>query len=732
MALLDRIGAFWPSTNGKHERPVYPVLVTQPRAPVETKGLGVTLGGSFFSPNGTRTIYRLDGTPSSEAETVTRHTAFAAALYAYAAIRYRAEKYSEPALYVAEMDDDQEDWLEEHELAALLDSPSLDYDMGELLRLSRMYRDITGSCVWLKEPTRGGGIDRLTPFSGDEVMVEPADGRIHGRFRITLAGGRQEVFPPERVVYFRETNPYGWSSGLAPLDAALGMLNLGQTATTTVKALLKNALFPSVIIQTDAGWNPTETEWEDFKASIDQYASQDRKGAPLTLHGGGTVTAVAMRLKDLMPDDVLDRVEASVAAAFGIPPVVLGFLAGLKNSPWSQMAEARRMTYEDTIEPMWRRDEKALTRQLLLAPVDRGRQPLDADPSHVVRFDGGSVRALQADRKTQADIAKLWADMRIARRNELRVQCGLEPSDDPADDELPAFEAPVAPNPFGAPTGEPDDDAKAATKAAISDPRAVRWMIWDAVVRSQEFAWKLTSGALLQQDRAKALQLAGETLEAAKAAPPALDTKDDAPPPPFGADPESVRQLIKKLEAALGDPAEWTGPMRALVQETAKRAVEAAARDLGISFDLLQPEVIRYAERHAAKLVTGIGETTRDAMRSTLTAGLEEGDGISELTKRISEAGAFGESRAELIARTETTTVTNNAGREATSAWAKGVGAKVEKSWLSARDGRVREEHKALDDGKWIPVDQPFPNGLQAPGEPNCRCTQLFRVVEGR
>src|SRR5690606_40840142 len=122
---------------------------------------------------------------------VSRNTAFAVAVYAYAAIMWRAEKYSEPALYVGELgDDDEFEWLPDHELAEVLDVPSPDYDMGELLMLTRMYRDVTGGAIWVKDHDRSGRVRRLVPFSADEFSVEAADGRIYGRFRVMSSAGQ--------------------------------------------------------------------------------------------------------------------------------------------------------------------------------------------------------------------------------------------------------------------------------------------------------------------------------------------------------------------------------------------------------------------------------------------------------------------------------------------------------------------------------------------------------------
>src|SRR5690606_21944090 len=122
-----------------------------------------------------------------DVEEVNRSTAFAAAVYAYAAIVYRAEKVSEPPLMVVEEDDEGvEEWIADHPLADLLDEPSPDMDMGELLYLTRIYRDITGGALWVLNRDLSDSIGMITVFSHDEFSVQPdvVDGtrRIYGRF----------------------------------------------------------------------------------------------------------------------------------------------------------------------------------------------------------------------------------------------------------------------------------------------------------------------------------------------------------------------------------------------------------------------------------------------------------------------------------------------------------------------------------------------------------------------
>ena len=647
-----------------------------------------------------------------DAEQVSRSTAFAAAVYAYAAMTWRAEKYAEPPLYVAELtDDDEYEWQTDHDLAELLDYPHPDLDMGELLYQTRLYRDATGRASWVKDLDRAGRVRRLTPFHGDEFTVERAAGRIFGRFRVRTATG-ELVLPAERVVYFREPGPGGWDDVVAPLDVALGVLNLGQRATASVKAVLKNALLPSVVIQTDPEWAPDEQEFERFKALIDAYAETHRKGKPFVLTGGGKATVVSLSLKDLLPGEILDRVEANVAAAFRVPPIVLQFLVGLENSPWSQMEEARRSVTQDLLVPMWTRDQKKLTAQLLRAPADVDRQPVDPNPRHYIRFELGEVQALQPDRSAQAETAERMQS--YARVRDLRQLAGLEPLDDndPRNDVIPGLVMPFAPPPQEAAKHAAPPETKADDDAA----KDLAWARFDAATKAQEPTWRAAVAAQLERDRDEIARLATEHL---------ATTKQDDPPADAGA-------FLRALGDYLTGPAKtaWREVVAPLIASTGEAAVRRIATELPVAWDVLQPGLLDYTEREAAWLITQVTDTTRQAVRDALAAGLEAGDGIDALAARIrSSDAAFGPARAELIARTETTRVTNGAQRESLAAYASSEGVTVLKTWLATRDSRTRDEHRALD-GTTVGIDQAFPNGLQAPGEPNCRCTLIYSVED--
>jgi len=150
--------------------------------------------------------------------------------------------------------------------------------------------------------------------------------------------------------------------------------------------------------------------------------------------------------------------------------------------------------------------------------------------------------------------------------------------------------------------------------------------------------------------------------------------------------------------------------------------------------DRVNERAVAYARERAAELVSFEGEepllaeTTRDMLRETIAAGLEENIGMPAIAEEIANSYAFSEDRAEVIAATEVTSA-NSMGALASFKEAEAVGVNVKKSWLVLEDGCPICQANA-DDGP-IDLDEPFSSGDMAPGaHPHCRCTLVPEVSD--
>lgn len=683
--------------------------ILRPRS--EAKGVGFS--GDFFGPNGTENLIYFNGRGPGVSSGITTETAFAVSAYCYAAIDYLASNVSEAPLRVARLLDDGSHEFVDHPLNELLLEPSADYDMAETLYLTEASVQLYGKSLWIGDDDRLGRTARLMPLTGREFEARQSMDRIYGRFDVTTSRGIS-AFQPEDVVHFHLLNPYDRWNPLSPTDAALRWLNLGANVEGTVRRSMENGMFPSVVISPHQDWEPTDPEFDRFKSLLDQhYAGPANAGRPFVALGGSKVERVAFSLADMLPDEMLNRIEATVASAYGVAPVILGLLVGLENSPWSQMSEARRMTYEDTIAPIWQKRAAAVTRQLL--------RPIEPNLELVVMFDTSRITALADNQNAKIDAAQSATTWTLDER---RVHAGQEPVGGEEGEWIEAIAT------FGADDLEEDegeleleDDVELGGAAPVELKTAdLYWYRNDFLSKAFEEAWKEVSEGELGKD-ARAWEVATQAEDFTRSYDEAIAALDATK----GVN-ESAATLLGMLEPPRNFVARWVAAVTPLVRRTAKASVEIL-EVTGNNFGLNA-----YVEREALKLATRLTKTTREEIARLVGKALEEGQSVDALARSIRDSTKFSIERARLIARTETVTLRNGAQREAMSelqADSIGVGI-VEKQWLSQRDANVRPEHQRLDgkgaEDRWIPVDDAFANGLQQPGEPNCRCTLIYRV----
>ncbi len=170
----------------------------------------------------------------------------------------------------------------------------------------------------------------------------------------------------------------------------------------------------------------------------------------------------------------------------------------------------------------------------------------------------------------------------------------------------------------------------------------------------------------------------------------------------------------------------------------------AAAFDfLGIDDEFtLTPGLRRFITANARKFAGSVTKTTSKKIRTALATGLEQGEGIDELTKRINGLVAFTNARAEKIARTE---VLRAATRSEQQVWKESevVEAKI---WWTAQDERVCPICAPLH-GKVVSVTKDyfnigdkFPDGSDVtyeavpgpPAHPQCRCVTIPVIKEDK
>lgn len=131
-------------------------------------------------------------------------------------------------------------------------------------------------------------------------------------------------------------------------------------------------------------------------------------------------------------------------------------------------------------------------------------------------------------------------------------------------------------------------------------------------------------------------------------------------------------------------------------------------------------DMLRALELRAEFFITSMLDTDYKQLKKIIVDGLADGKGVDEIGRDM--RGYFNDmsvSRARTIARTETGRLVSQATQEAYKQSEVVTG----KEWLSARDGKVRDEH-VENDGVIVATNGVFPSGEEYPGQLsiNCRC----------
>ena len=121
--------------------------------------------------------------------------------------------------------------------------------------------------------------------------------------------------------------------------------------------------------------------------------------------------------------EIRAHTEARICAAFRMPPILVGVKVGLDRATYSNMAEARRLFWQNTMLALYRRVESKLDADLVPAFARPG-------DSLCVRFDFSDVAALRESRESleRSAIAGLRAGALTI--NDARRRFGLEPLPD--------------------------------------------------------------------------------------------------------------------------------------------------------------------------------------------------------------------------------------------------------------------------------------------------------------
>jgi SPP1 gp7 family putative phage head morphogenesis protein len=587
------------------------------------------------------------------------------------------------------------------ELAAFFLSPDKEHSWDTWLRMVLEDLFVIDAPAIYPRLTKGGGLYALEPIDGSTIKrVLDVTGRVpqapDAAYQQILKGVPAINYTRDELIYMPRNVRTNKVYGMSPVEQIITTVNIALRRQANQLSYYTEGNVPNLLFQVPADWQPNQIQ--EFQAWWDLVTQGNTKHYGRFIPAGvNPVETKTAPMKDMF-DEWLARV---VCFAFSIEATP--FVAQVNRS----VAEtSREQSLAEGLEP------NKIWIQNLINRV-------------IVQFFGYTdIGFVWVDDETITPAnAEIYIRSKVLTPDEVRAELGKDPLT-PEEREA-SWPTPIMGMAGG--FGNPVEDKKdAAYLPALLKKKSIKPINRDrpAMVKLEKKLAEVIK-AFLKEQAPKAAAQIGTLLGLEKMNKP-LD-----------------QRMIDALEAF--DFTEWSSVVAgvsAVLADVADSGAQEALMQLGITDAELSTSVrvlaANYANDRAAEMVGmkwvdgnlipnpdakwQITEGTRDMLRGVTTQAIDQGWTVSELADQMQSSEAFSDSRALMIARTETA----KADTEGAMRTYRESGVVQEKEWLTAHDDLVSEECAACEEAGVIGLDETFPSGEAAPpNHPNCRCVIL-------
>lgn len=271
--------------------------------------------------------------------------------------------------------------------------------------------DLAGNSYWVRQ---GDELVRLRPDWVQIVgvprrMPKASGGRGTGQvgwvkrgylYTEGGAGSQNEGVPftVDEVAHFAPIpDPLAAFTGMSWLTPILREIQADHAMTRHQRKFFDRGATPNMIIKHPAGADVAAVaKWA--KELESSHGGTENAWKNLNLYPGVDATVVGVDLKALEFGDTRAGGEVRIAAAAGVPPVIVGLSKGLDSATYSNYGQARRRLADGTAHPLWQ--NLAGSFEQILSPPDGGSR---------LWYDATGVPFLREDEKDAAAIANVKA-----------------------------------------------------------------------------------------------------------------------------------------------------------------------------------------------------------------------------------------------------------------------------------------------------------------------------------
>lgn len=274
---------------------------------------------------------------------------------------------------------------------------------GELAARMIQDVDLTGNFFAVR---KGNRLYRRDPrktaivLSGDPAVDEYVE--VFG-YIYTPTPGKVFTYLPGEVCHWSPIpDPDAEYRGMSWLTPVLREIRADNAATDHKRKFFDNGAVPNMVVKFPESVM-TQEQFDRFKAKM--HAEYDGAGnayKTLYLAPGSDVEVVGKDFRQLAFDATQGRDETRIAAAAGVPAVIVGLKESLQGSSLNagNYTAARRRFADGTMRPLYRSAAAALE-TLVPAPQDKGPARLWFDDSQVAFFredraDAANIQSTRA------------------------------------------------------------------------------------------------------------------------------------------------------------------------------------------------------------------------------------------------------------------------------------------------------------------------------------------------
>lgn len=294
----------------------------------------------------------------------------------------------------------------------ILERPWVNGTTGDLL--SRMIQDVDLAGNFYGARRRNNRVKRLRPdwvtiimgTNAQAAEVDPEDFNELDAEVLGYAyhpGGKgsgkdPEILLREEVAHFAPIpDPAASYRGMSWITPVIREV-MGDSAATSHKLqFFENGATPNMVISLDPAVNDDASK--RLQAAIaDRFAGMHNAYETMVLGGGAKVEVVGKDMKQIDFKVTQGHGETRIAAAAGVPPVIVGLSEGLEAATYSNYGQAKRRMADGTMRPLWRGAAASLS---TIVKVPEAAE---------LWYDDRDIPFLQEDLKDAAEIRKVDSD----------------------------------------------------------------------------------------------------------------------------------------------------------------------------------------------------------------------------------------------------------------------------------------------------------------------------------